>query len=38
MQKFAYNWSTNKDYKILDAVVSNEMLAVNANAGSYQIE
>ena len=37
---FAYSWSTSEEYKILDAVVSNELLAANANAnvGSYQIK
>ena len=32
---FAYSWSTSGEYKILDAVVSDELLAANANAGSY---
>ena len=31
-------WSKSKEYKILDAVVPDELLAANANAGSYQIE
>ena len=32
------NWSTSGEYKILEAAVSDELLVVNANAGSYQIE
>ena len=37
---FAYSWSISysEEYKILDAVVPDELLAANANAGSYQIK
>ena len=35
---FAYSWTTSEEYKILDAVVPDELLAANANANSYQIE
>ena len=38
LQKFtslAYSWSTREEYKILDGAVPDELLAVNANAGSY---
>ena len=35
---FAYSWSTSEEYKILDAVVPDELLAVTKSAGSYQIE
>ena len=35
---FAYSWSTSEEYKILDAVVPNELLAASANTSSYQIE
>ena len=41
MQKFTsfgYSWSTNNEYKILDAVVPNKLLAVIANTSFYQIE
>ena len=38
LTSFAYNWSTSKEYKILDAVVPDKMLAVNANTRSYKIE
>ena len=34
---FAYSWSTS-EYKILDSLVPDELLAVNTNAGPYQIE
>ena len=32
------SWSTSEEYKILEAVVPNELLVVNPNAGPYQIE
>ena len=35
---FAYSWSNSKEYKILDAIVPNEMLVVNGNTGSYEID
>ena len=35
---FAYSWLTSEEYKNLDAVVPDELLATNANIGSYQVE
>ena len=37
---FTYSWSISdsEEYKILDAVVPDELLAANANVGSYQIK
>ena len=35
---FAYSWSTSEEYKKSDAVVPDELLAANANAGSYHTE
>ena len=35
---FGYSWSTNNEYKILDAVVPNKLLAVIANTSFYQTE
>ena len=35
---FVYTWSTSEEYKILDAVVPDRLLAFNTSASSYQIE
>ena len=35
---FTYSRSASKKYKILDAVVLNELLEANTNVGSYPIE
>ena len=38
LTSFAYSWSTSREYKILDAVTPDELLAAKASASSYQIE
>ena len=35
---FAHSWSASKEYKILDDVVLDKLLAANTNTGSHQIE